>query len=97
MSTNKSVEQLAEEWRSSSEECARAFKEGCASRDGEINRLTEEKGKLVETVKFYADQDNWYESSHENDIEFLEIDSQDKEDYCGGKLARQTLKELGIE
>lgn len=57
-----------------------------------IGKLQEENKKLVEALKFYANESYW---------EGREIDGDDWDDYyedgngIGGKLARQVLKEMG--
>lgn len=66
----------------------------------EYSKLKEENRKLREMGKFYADKSNWKCSDlkptyHES---FLEIKLDGEifgRETVGGKLARQTLKELG--
>ena len=59
-----------------------------------VDKLKEENSKLVEALKFYANERYW---------EGREIDGDDWDDYyedgngIGGKLARQVLKEIGKE
>lgn len=59
-----------------------------------VDKLQEDKKKLVEASKFYASERHW---------EGREIDGDDWDDYyedgngIGGKLARQVLKEIGEE
>jgi hypothetical protein len=66
--------------------------------------------KLVEALKFYANRFSWTESNHptheyyagsiSNDdsiVEYTEADGDVFKDFCGGKLARQVLKEIGEE
>ena len=59
-----------------------------------VDKLKEENKKLVEALKFYANERYW---------EGREIDGDDWDDYyedgngIGGKIARQVLKEIGEE
>lgn len=75
-----------------------------------IQKLEEENKKLVEALKFYANRFSWTESDHptheyyagaiRNDdslVEYTEADGDVFKDFCGGKLARQVLKETGEE
>lgn len=69
-----------------------------------------ENAKLRECVEFYADRFSWTESEHptheyyagsiRNDdslVEYTEADGDVFKDFCGGKRARQVLKELESE
>lgn len=75
-----------------------------------VDKLKEENRKLVEALKFYANRFSWTESDHptheyyagaiRNDdslVEYTEADGDVFKDFCGGKLARQVLKETGEE
>lgn len=72
-----------------------------------IKKLKQENEKLKKCVEFYANRFSWNFSKHDtyenyageikNDeslVEYKEKDGDIFEDYCGGKLARQTLKEI---
>lgn len=74
----------------------------------EINRarmnIAKQNKELVEAMKFYANTESWcdphepYDSSSigSNDCEEWDMGNM-KPDNVGGKLARETLKKLGIE
>ena len=70
-------------------------------------KLKEENNKLRDALKFYANRFSWTKSDHpthdyyagaiRNDdslVEYTEADGDVFKDFCGGKLARQCLKEL---
>ena len=70
-------------------------------------KLQAENAKLRECVEFYADRFSWTESEHptheyyagsiRNDdslVEYTEACGDVFKDFCGGKRARQVLKEL---
>lgn len=64
-----------------------------------IKKLHDDKAKLVECVKFYADKDNWLENSYDDDIIVAidcEIIEPNSNTAVGGKLARKTLAEMGL-
>ena len=74
----------------------------------ELEKLREENKRLRECIEFYANIESWNVSEKENFSEYLTIDRVDigdgdfetKNGQCddrgvGGKLARQTLKEIG--
>lgn len=73
----------------------------------EIEILKQENEKLKKCVEFYANRFSWNFSKHDtyenyageikNDeslVQYKEKDGDIFEDYCGGKLARLTLKEI---
>lgn len=68
-----------------------------------VDNLKEENKKLVECVKFYANQKSWYGFAEDRDIvEFSDcepVESIIRDDgvMLGGKRARQVLKEIGEE
>lgn len=69
------------------------------NRDKEINALSKENKKLRECVSFYAKENNWlgkYEGNTPNEYIVWKMIVEDDCDALrlGGKLARQTLKEL---
>lgn len=61
----------------------------------------EDAQKLVEAVNFYADLGSWSRTGHmitNSDVELMCSTMEEKYQFsCGGKTARQTLKELGLE
>ena len=73
----------------------------------ELKKLREERDKLVECVKFYANKENWLYSkeSHIGGLIVVKdtwTDQPNAGAACfypeyGGKLARQTLKYIGEE
>jgi hypothetical protein len=70
--------------------------------DIKIRDLEAKLAKAVEVLKFYGDGKHWTTSDHEENI-FIKIVDDDWEHrgtgngFVGGKLARETLKELGEE
>lgn len=68
-----------------------------------IEMQLEDKKKLVEALKFYANQKSWYGLSREmdmielSDCEPAESIIHDAGVMLGGKRARQALKEVGEE
>lgn len=70
----------------------------------ECYRLMQEREvKLVEVLKFYADKINWNDGLHSKVFDIISISDLSKNDDIslnsvnGGRRARETLKELGIE
>ena len=70
-----------------------------------IEKLQADNEKLRKCVEFYADIDNWSVETHPNDFSMMISDdlttldepqpkSSMKGTWCGGKLARQTLREV---
>lgn len=68
-----------------------------------IQKLEEENKKLIDALKFYANQKSWYGLSREmdmielSDCEPAESIIHDAGVMLGGKRARQALKEVGEE
>jgi len=73
-------------------------------------QLTQENEKMKEALRFYANRFSWTESDHptheyyagaiKNDdslVEYTEADGDIFKDFCGGKLARQVLREIAID
>lgn len=81
------------------------FKKGYKYRDKEIKKLKQENKKLKDALGFYADENNWNRSNKclFNRVNIFDVELTKnktvKEVYyknleVGGKLARQTLKEI---
>lgn len=70
-----------------------AFKSGCeqAQKDAQ-----EREAKLVECVKFYADEANW-NSGYDHSYIVGSDETKSRTKIIGGKTARELLKELGVE
>jgi len=70
-----------------------------------LDKLKEDKKKLVEALKFYADTNNWdaADGVHDSIISGVITGADHYEPWdkagiaVGGKLARQVLKEIGEE
>ena len=65
------------------------------SNESEIKKLREERDKLVDCVKFYANEESW---CSDDGVFFMEaFNDEERVGACvlSGKLARQTLKDIG--
>ena len=60
----------------------------------EIDRLKQERAKLLECVSFYADSANWFNGTTSGYFTNIN-DSIDMEGRIGGKKARAILKTIG--
>ena len=64
--------------------------------NGKIDKLQEEKSKLIKTLEFYAIKCNWMKNSKGQYNQITERDLEKHNEYfvIGGKLARQTVNKL---
>lgn len=71
----------------------------CTKQQQRIEKLEDENKKLRECVEFYADKDNWFGEYVCGPLACTneEIEGDSIANYTGGKLARQTLKEIDGE
>jgi hypothetical protein len=73
--------------------------------EAEVSELKQKLEKAVETLKFYADRNNWrcWDTDFKDMITLSDISAKNytkNNEYAvssGGNRARQTLKDLGIE
>lgn len=67
----------------------------------DFEKLEKENAMMKEALEFYADKDTWQsvyvgygDKSQIKGLDLEDLSSSDRPDEYGGKLARQTLKEL---